>query len=169
MTNQEQMDLRDRLKRRLIWKVPLILALVGFAVWWQMNHNNVRPPSARPDSQSSSPLTGKWSAEVSYHSGERYQEKFFFQPEADRLYGTVSFRGVKRGIEDGKIAGAYIWFHATFEEALNGATRQRRHRYEGGFAGDIILLKLFDDAGSPPIEFSLTKNNGEIDRSAKRQ
>ena len=37
--------LRKRLLRRLIWKVPLILAPVSFAVWWQWKVNQgSRPP-----------------------------------------------------------------------------------------------------------------------------
>ncbi len=134
-----------------------------------MKQDNLRQPWVNPDSHFSSPLTGNWSAEVSYHSGERYQEQFFFQAEDDRLYGTVSFRGVKRGIEDGKIAGAYVSFHATFDEALNGTTRWRRYRYEGGFTGDVILVKRFDDAGSPPVEFSLTKSRGDVAGSRERR
>jgi hypothetical protein len=153
--------LRKTLTRRLIWKVPLIIALVSFAVWWQLKHNTVPSPdneSPTANSHLSSMLAGSWTAEVSYGSGERQREQFFFQPEGAKLYGTASFLGDKRGIEDGKIAGSAISFYVWFEEILNGATKARVNRYEGKLVGNEIHLKLYGDAGNPPSEFSLVKS-----------
>ena len=103
-------------------------------------------------------LAGSWDAEVTYGAGERHREQFFFQPEGDKLYGTASYFGTKRGIEDGKIAESTISFSASFDEFLNGATRLRRNRYEGGLVGDVVQLKLFDDEDNPPVEFTLAKS-----------
>ena len=147
--------------RRLIWKAPLIIALVSFAAWWQLKHNTERGPvkeSTAVNSQLSSRLAGSWDAQVPYGSAERRREQFFFQPEGDRLFGTASFLGTKRGIEDGRIAGSTISFYVTFDELVNGATRQRRHRYEGSLVGAAVQLKLFDDEGNPPVEFTLAKS-----------
>ncbi len=155
--------------RRLIWKVPLIIALVAFAVWWQLNHNTERSAgkeSMAANSQLFAMLAGSWAADVTYGSGERHREQFFFQPEGDKLFGTASFLGTKRGIEDGKIGGSTISFQASFEEIVNGATQLRRNRYEGGLVGDVIHLKLFDDAGNPAVEFSLAKSRGANGASA---
>ena len=154
--------------RRLIWKVPLIIALVSFAVWWQLKHNTVADPdrdSPATNSQVSAMLAGSWTADVSYGSRARRREQFFFQPEGAKLYGTASFLGDKRGIEDGKIAGSAISFYVGFEEIVNGATKARVNRYEGKVVGNEIHLKLYDDAGNPPVEFSLVKNDGASGKS----
>jgi hypothetical protein len=118
------------------------------------------------NSHLSSMLAGSWTAEVTYGSGERRREQFFFQPEGDKLFGTVSFHGTKRGIEDGKIAGSNILFYVGFEEVVNSATQARVNRYEGTLLGNEIHLKLFDDAGNPPVEFSLVKSDGQSSDSA---
>ena len=147
--------------RRLIWKLPVIIALVSFAVWWQLKHNTERGADKEltaANSQFATLLAGSWAADVTYASGERYREQFFFQPEGDRLYGTASYLGTKRGIEDGKIAGSTISFNASFEEVLNETARLRRNRYEGGLFDDVIRLKLFDDQGNPAVEFGLAKS-----------
>jgi len=35
-------EMRQRLRRRLVWKIPLIIVLVVFAVWWQWQKRRVR-------------------------------------------------------------------------------------------------------------------------------
>lgn len=163
MNPDSRIELRKKLLRRLIWKVPLIIALVSFAVWWQLKHNTVPGPdseSPAANSQVSAVLAGSWTAEVSYGAGERQWEQFFFQPEGAKLFGTVSFRGTKRGIEDGKIAGSAISFYVGFDEIVNGETKARVNRYEGKLIGNEIHLKLYDDAGHPSVEFSLVKSEG---------
>ena len=67
------MELRKKLLRRLIWKVPLIFLLVLFAVWWQMRTERETQPSSRADSKAAL-LTGNWNSEVIYPSGEIYNE-----------------------------------------------------------------------------------------------
>ncbi len=41
---------------------------------------------------------------------------FLFQPEGAKLFGTASFLGAKRGIEEGKIEGESISFIVRFQE-----------------------------------------------------
>jgi len=147
--------------RRLIWKAPLIIALVSFAAWWQLKHDTepgTSKESTAANSQLYTMLTGSWAADVTYGTGARQREEFFFQPEGDRLYGTASYLGIKHGIEDGRIAGSTIYFYASFEEVVNDVTQLRRFRYEGGIVGNGIHLKVFDEAGNPPVEFTLGKS-----------
>ncbi len=154
----------------MVWKAPLIIALVSFAVWWQLRHNIERGAdnkSPAANSQLSSLLAGSWTAEVSYGSGERQREQFFFQPEGAKLYGTVTFLGTKRGIEDGKIAGAMFSFNVRFEEVTDSATQVRVNRYEGTLVGNGLHLKLFDVRGNAPVEFSLVASNGVSGDDAK--
>ena len=170
--SETNIDLRKRLLRRLIWKLPLIIALVSFAVWWQLKHNTQRAvdnESPAANSRLSSLLAGSWTAEVSYGSGERRREEFFFQPEGGKLYGTVTFLGTKRGIEDGKIAGSMFSFNVKFEEVTDSATQVRVNRYEGTLVGNELHLKLNDVRGNAPVEFSLVASNSASGESAKSQ
>lgn len=161
MKSDEQIELRKKLMRRLLWKTPLIIALVSFAVWWQLNHNTepgASKGSTAANSQLSAVLAGAWTAEVTYGAGERRREEFFFLPEGERLYGTASFLGIKRGIEDGKVIGAFISFVVRFDEVLDQIVRERQLRYEAKLEGKELHVKLFDDKGNPPVEFSLAKS-----------
>jgi hypothetical protein len=139
--------LRERLLRRLIWKVPLIFLLMFFAVWWQMRNESERElPTATPEQAAL--FTGAWQGEVKYAWGDRYTEQFFFQPERGKLFGTASFRGRKRGIEQGAIIGDTITFSVGFEEISGAAARLRRYRYQGKLHGDAIRLSIIDDQGA---------------------
>lgn len=161
--SETNIDLRTRLLRRLIWKLPLIIALMSFAVWWQLKHDTVPVPDRElpaADSKVSAVLAGSWTADVIYGSVSRRREQFFFQPEGSKLYGTASFLGDKRGIEDGKIAGSTISFSVGFEEIVKGVTKARVNRYEGTLLGNEIHVKLYHGAGNPPVKFSLVKNDG---------
>ena len=172
MKKPEQIALRKKLMRRLIWKAPLIIALVSFAAWWQLKHDTERgasEESTAANSQLYSMLTGSWAADVTYRTGTRQREEFFFQPEGDRLYGTATYFGSKRGIEDGRIAGLTISFSVNFDGVVNETTRLRRIRYEGRLVGDILQIKLFDDAGNPPLEFTLAKSGSASGGSAARK
>ena len=94
---------------------------------------------------------------MTYPWGAKYAEHFFFQPEGDKLFGTASFLGVKRGIEDGQIIGETVTFSVGFEEISGSTTRLRRNRYEGKLSGNEIRLKIVDDQGNAPVETVLTK------------
>lgn len=146
--------------RRLIWKLPVIIALVSFAVWWQLKHNTERGADKEltaANSQFATLLAGSWAADVTYASGERHREQFFFQPEGDRLYGTASFLGTKRGIEDGKIAGGQVLFGVRVDDVVDQVVREHRLRYEAKLDGMELQAKLFDDKGNPPVQFRLAK------------
>ena len=154
-------ELRQRLLRRLVWKTPLIVALVSFALWWQLNNQRVASKDRQTaNSQTATLLAGCWTAEVTYRSGERRNEQFFFQPEGDKLFGTAMFLGSKRGIEDGMINGGTLSFRVRFEEVVDGASQVLWNRYEGKLVEKEIHLRVFDDKGSSPVEFTLTKRAG---------
>ncbi|HWP22654.1 MAG TPA: hypothetical protein VNM15_00530, partial [Candidatus Binatia bacterium] len=125
--------MRKKLWRRLMWKAPLIIALVSFAVWWEWRKERELNPA--PEQQAPSPkaaeIAGRWSAEVAYSRGEKFAEEFFFQPEGARLFGTASFLGVKRGIEEGRIDGEKIAFFIRFQESGGGVTTDHKNYYWG--------------------------------------
>ena len=153
-------EMRQRLRRRLVWKLPLIALLVSFAIWWQWRMNSDVPVPAQPAgiaAKTAAAIAGTWSGEVTYSWGAKYNEQFFFQPEGDRVFGTAMFLQSKRGIEDGKLTGETISFQVRFEEAADGTTRTRWNRYEGKVGGAEIRLRIFDDKGNPPVEIALSK------------
>jgi cytoskeletal protein RodZ len=92
-------ELRRKLLRRLVWKVPLIVLLMSLAVWWQMRRENeAQLPTGKQTGASPAPaFTGSWKGDVTYPWQVSYTEQFLFQPEGDKLFGTASFLGVKRG------------------------------------------------------------------------
>jgi hypothetical protein len=151
-------ELRKRVLRRLWWKLPIILLLVSFAVWWQWRQEKGEKHKLEALSKAASAFTGAWAGEVTYGWGDSYKEDFFFQPEDDKLFGTASFLGRKRGIEDGKAEGNRISFVVRFQEIAGDVTRERKNYYWGQLEGDRIVLRLQDDSGRPPLEWSLTRN-----------
>jgi hypothetical protein len=128
-------------------------------VWWELKNerqlSNDKPQAA---SNYAAAFTGSWIGEVNYPWDAKYTEPFLFQAEGDKLYGTASFLGVKRGIEEGKIEGGNISFSGRFQEISGGATSDHKNYYRGKLAGDKIQMRLQDDRGNAPVEFLLTKN-----------
>lgn len=147
----------QRHKKALIWKAPLVLALVAFAIWWQSRQESV-PRNPITTAPMAARFAGDWSAEVTYPWNAKYKELFFFQPEGNRLYGTASFLGSKRGIDDGKIEGEEIYFSVRFQEQSSSGARDHKNYYGGKISGEVIRFRLQDDRGSPPLEFIATKS-----------
>ena len=66
--------------------------------------------------------------EGAYSWGPTHTEQFLFQAEGDKLFGTASFLGFRRGIEDGRIDGDKISFTVRFQAASEGMTSEHRNR-----------------------------------------
>jgi len=150
--------LRKKLLRRLWWKVPVIFLLVTFAVWWQWRQEREEELKAQRPSPAAGAIAGTWSGEVKYGWGDKNNEVFLFQPEGAKLFGTASFLGVKRGIEDGKIDGESISFIVRFQSIAGDTTREHKNYYWGKLNGKEILVRIQDDRGSPPVDFVLRKS-----------
>jgi hypothetical protein len=154
----DRTELRSRLLRRLVWKVPLIVLLVSFAVWWEWRkESEQQQPNTGASAAAAAALTGSWSGDVTYSWSEKFEEEFFFQPENGKLFGNASFLGVKRSIEDGKIDGDSIVFFVRFQESSGGTTSERKNSYSGQLLGDKIQMRLQDNRGNPQVEFVLNK------------
>lgn len=153
-------ELRRKLLRRLLWKAPLIFLLMSLAVWWQLRHENEAQltTATQTGASKAAAFTGSWKGDVTYPWQVSYTEQFLFQPEGDKLFGSATFLGAKRGIDDGKIVGETISFSVAFEEIYGAATRPRRNRYEGKLSGDTIRLRIMDDQGNSPVELVLTRS-----------
>ncbi|HWH79035.1 MAG TPA: hypothetical protein VNT76_16750, partial [Candidatus Binatus sp.] len=160
--NEKKLAVRKRLFRRLLWKAPIILLLISFAVWWQWHKEQEQSRGSQNSvvvSRNTAAFAGDWSAEISYPWGVKMNEQFFFQPEGDKIFGTASFLGVKRGIEEGQFVGETMFFKVRYEEVADSTTRLRWNRYEGQLVSKEIHLKLFDDKGSPPVEVTLIQTS----------
>lgn len=152
-------ELRKKLLRRLVWKLPLILLLVSFAVWWQLRKESQQKPNSETSARTEAALTGFWSGEVTYPQGEKFHEEFFFQAENGKLFGSVSVLARKRGIEEGKIEGENISFFVRFQEVSGGAATDHENFYRGKLIGERINMRLRDDRGNPAVEFIVTKKS----------
>ena len=148
--------LRKKLLRRLIWKVPIIISLMAFAVWWEQRKEGGQEIKVEA---AANPFTGGWSGEVTYGWGAKFIEPFFFQAEGNKLFGTASFLGAKRGIEQGKIEGESISFYVRYEEVSGSESRERKNYYWGKINGDDILMRMQDDRGSAAVEWILRKSH----------
>ena len=158
VTHDPRAELRKRLLRRLLWKVPLILLLVSFAVWWQWRKESEPNPNSGAAARAGAAFAGSWFGEVTYSWGEKFKEEFFFQPENEKLFGSASFLGAKRGIEAGKVEGENISFFVRFQEVSGGTTTEHKNAYWGRLTREGIQMRLQDDRGNPPVEFSLHKS-----------
>jgi len=156
-SKDERAALRRKLLRRLWWKAPIIFLLVSFAVWWQSRQEQNEQAKTEIPSAASAAVAGSWSGEVTYSWGDRYNEQFLFQPEGAKLFGTASFLGAKRGIEEGKIDGASISFFIRFQEVSGDTTTEHKNYYWGKLEGTEIRIRMQDDRGNPPVEWTLVK------------
>lgn len=154
--DESRTEFRKKRLRRLIWKVPLIILLVSFAVWWERRKEQGNEPRMQA---ASAAFTGSWAGDVTYNWGPKYNEPFFFQPEGNKLFGTVGFLGVKRGIEEGKIEGETISFRIRFDEVSGCESRERKTYYFGKLNGNQIHMRLQDDRGNPAVEWVLTRSD----------
>ena len=116
-------------------------------------------PSSSTDSKAAL-FTGSWNGEVIYLSGDKYNEQFFFQPEGEKLFGTVSFLGVKHGVEEGRVDGDKISFFIRFDERSGDQTVQQKVYYWGQIAAGQVAMRLQDSRGNPPADFVLKKSEG---------
>jgi len=157
--SDERAALRRKLLRRLWWKAPIIFLLMVFAVWWQGRHERNEQANTERPSAASPAIAGSWSGEVTYSWGDKYKEEFLFQPEGAKLFGTASFLGAKRGIEEGKVDGANLSFFIRFQEVSGDTTTEHKNYYWGKLEGSEIHLRIQDDRGSPPVDFVLTKRS----------
>lgn len=158
--------------RRLIWKAPLIIALVTFAAWWQSQQEakkNSPGTSLVVSAEIIQRLTGSWQAEVNYPGRGKFTEQFLFQPEAGTLYGTASYLALKHGIEEGRVDGENFSFFIRYVEVVDNDNREHKNYYWGTFADGQIRMRVQDDRGAQPVEFSLTKIAANEQQSLPRQ
>ena len=70
---------------------------------------------------------------------------------------VLSFLGLKRGIEEGKVDGESISFYVRYEEVSGDDRRERKNYYWGKLSADRIIIRMQDDRGNPAVEWALTR------------
>lgn len=157
--SDERAALRRKLLRRLWWKAPIIFLLVAFAAWWQTRQDRNEQVKTENSVAASAAITGTWSGEVTYGWGDRHGEQFLFQAEGTKLFGTASFLGAKRGIEEGRIEGDNFSFFIRFQEVSGDTTTEHKNYYWGKLEANEVRLRIQDDRGNPPVEARLKKDD----------
>jgi hypothetical protein len=140
-------------RRPRIWSGPVALLLVVAALWWQwaetQKHSQVGKAARKVNSLTAAAVSGVWQGRGHLQLGTTYMERFLFQVEGDKLFGTASFLAFKRGIEDGRIDGDKISFDVRFYETAEGMSTGRTNRYVGSVSRNQIHFRMQDDKGSP--------------------
>ena len=130
-----------------------ITALAGLvAALAQAGIFSSAPPAAAANTAPE--VRGRWTAEVAYPWDVKLQETFVFRVEGDTVFGTASFLGVPRGIENGVIRGEKISFTTRAEQMLGSEVTAFENRYDGLIFARGIAFVLQDNRGNPPVEFT---------------
>lgn len=164
-TLDDSSELHRKLMRRWIWKIPLIIALVWFAVWWQEKRDAERAVSDAPvkvSAQNAAPFAGQWRGEIVYPSGAKHNEEFFFQLDGGKIYGMASYLGRKRAIEDAQIVGDALKFRLPYEDAVADAVQSSLSRYEARRRGEEIHLQIIEGQSDVPVKAHLMKVNPPV-------
>lgn len=145
----------SRPTRRAAWGIAgaLLVAVALGAVW--LLREPAAPASASAAARPS--IDGRWQAEVTYDwPNARYQERFVFSGDGDRLHGSASFLGVPRGLLEGRVEPDGLSFITKTGENSGGATVETVHRYRGRLVGGEIRFVMQTEGGSSPhvpVEF----------------
>ncbi|KAB2923593.1 MAG: TIR domain-containing protein [Dechloromonas sp.] len=92
-------------------------------------------------------FAGEWAARVIYGAGASHEERFALRREGDAVYGTASYLGHPRIVEDGRVGdGGRIEF-VTRSETTGEARQPQIQRYQGRPSGDGIHFVLETTAG----------------------
>jgi hypothetical protein len=103
-------------------------------------------------------LSGRWSAEVRYPwQSAAIIEEFDLKLDGSELYGTGSFLGAPRPVEQAELLddGARFTLHS--EASLGEERRRIAHRYRVRVEGDVMRVRMQSTGGfndGPPLEFT---------------
>jgi hypothetical protein len=98
-------------------------------------------------------LAGRWQAEVDYDwPGAHYVEHFDFIVDGDEVMGSASFLGLRRGLQEGRLADGVLRFVTRSQEALGDEVTELLHRYRARLAGDELRFVMQTEGGSAPNE-----------------
>ena len=112
-------------------------------------------------------VTGTWAAQVAYPWSVTLQESFSFRVEEGRVFGTATFLGTPRAIENGTVAGERLSFTTRAEEMLGSETRGFENRYDGIVSSRGINFVLQDTRGNGPVEFTARRSGGPGNEAPK--
>ncbi|MCB1952702.1 MAG: toll/interleukin-1 receptor domain-containing protein [Zoogloeaceae bacterium] len=121
-------------------------ALAGVAVvlaggaWWWLGPKTPPFPA------------GVWQAEVRYHWGDTYQERFEFELAGNAVLGSASFLGRAHALEETDWRDGQLIFVTHSESTMGSETRTSTHRYFITREGEQLKVRYSTAGGfeSPP-------------------
>ncbi|WP_421863972.1 hypothetical protein [Motiliproteus sp.] len=153
----------NRVKRHPVVSILILLSTLIVAL--STFTNAARNLLGLIQNDSRLPINGVWVAPVSYDwQNADYTEVFHFQGEGRELYGTASFLGRERAIQDGEIDGDQLRFNTQIQEVLGASSNPRIQHYRGRLSGNKLRLRL-QISGSlvshQPIEFTARREQAK--------
>jgi hypothetical protein len=122
-----------------------VVAALATGVWWWLG------PQAPPFP------AGAWQAEVRYHWGDTYQERFEFELAGNAVLGSASFVGRARALEEATWTDGQLSFVTHSESTMGSETRTSTHRYFITREGEQLKVRYSTAGGfesPPPMVFT---------------
>jgi len=129
-------------------------ALFLFTSW--MERTAPPPTPASQTTSAEAALSGRWTATVRYDWGAEHEERFELRVEDGEVFGTASYLGVPRIVEQGQLRDhARLRFVTRTEVIAGNITRDLTHSYRGRIQDDGIhfVLETTGQSGAAPVEF----------------
>jgi hypothetical protein len=115
------------------------------------------PARATAPAKTSAPLAGVWRADVRYPwQNAAIVEQFDFELDGDELFGTGTYLGAARPIEQAELLEDGARFTLYSEAAMGGENRRMTHRYRVRVDGDLLHVRMQSSGGfsdGPPLKF----------------
>lgn len=127
-----------------------VVAALAAGVWWWLG------PQAPPFP------AGAWQAEVRYHWGDTYQERFEFELAGNAVLGSASFLGRPRALEEATWTDGQLSFVTHSESTMGSETRTSTHRYFMTREGEQLKVRYSTAGGfesPPPMVFMASPAN----------
>ncbi len=90
---------------------------------------------------------GTWRATVKYSWGDIHEETFKLEVDGDELFGTATYVGTARAIQDGNASEAKISFVTKTLTMLGDKTYEEKHSYSGRMSDGNISFRLLTETG----------------------
>jgi len=134
--------LRRRLRWQPIGKAAAVLAIAGLLAFALDLQRGDATSTQRKSVEAAQNLAGRWTSRVRYDWGAVHEETLVLRVSNGEVHGSVSYLGVARTVEQGKLAGDRLSFITRSQETLgNAPSREVTHRYSGTVRpGQLDLL-----------------------------
>jgi hypothetical protein len=119
-------------------------------------------PAVSSEPSNPEALTGNWVATVTYPWDVTVIEKFEFELDGNELFGSATYLGAKRPLEEVELLDDGARFTLHTESVMGEAQRHVAHRYRLRLDGNSLQVRLQSSGGfndGPPIKFTATRES----------